>query len=121
MQFINYIIIILILLLIFFHNHCFLENYVTDIVKKDDEQNNTSINFNNTKKTYLKNYGILSGNIPPMPLANNCYTDFNCSNYPYDFDDHYGQICQKCDIPLLKNENNVDARIVGGPRITSLV
>jgi hypothetical protein len=123
MNFINFAIIILIIILLFLHKHFNIakENYITDIIPQS--HNNNSINFNNNFKTFLKNYGIVgSHNIPPMPPADPVRTDFNCSNYLWDYDDKNTQVCQRVNDDVIPfDENNVYARYVGNPRISSLL
>jgi hypothetical protein len=122
MKFINYLIIILALILLFLHSHFnsnSTENYITDIVP--EYQNNNSINFKNTFKTYLKNYGII-GDRPPIPPAVPVKTDFGCTNYLWDSNDRLESVCQTVDGSVQPyDEDQVFANVVGSVRQNSVI
>ena len=77
----------------------------------------SAVNFNN-KNLHFKNF-TTDAITPPFLKCPTCNLYYGCTDFPYDVDDQYQNVCHKCKNKVCNNSRNmpVFAKAVGKPRV----
>jgi len=77
----------------------------------------SAVNLNN-KNLNFKNF-TTDAVTPPFLKCPSCDLYYGCTDFPYDVDDQYQNVCHKCENKLCNNSKNmpVYAKAVGKPRV----
>jgi hypothetical protein len=77
----------------------------------------SAVNLNN-KNLNFKNF-TTDAVTPPFLKCPSCNLYYGCTDFPYDVDDQYQNVCHKCENKLCNNSKNmpVYAKAVGKPRV----
>lgn len=102
------LLLIIIILLDSFNGNYNRETFTTFAPASGSNNYQSAVNI---EKTQFKDFGKI-GPMPPNPVANNCFLEFGCANYPFSISDKNEGVCRVC----TDNSSYAFAREAGTPR-----